>query len=71
LHRILELRPDSPDVCYNMACVYSRWGRVEESVAWLRRAVEKGFSNRDMIRTDEDLENIRDTEYYRKLVGDL
>jgi len=69
LEGILELQPDNSSVYYNIACLYAKQNLKDKSVIWLRRAIKKGFDNLDIIKSDEDLKNIRDTEYYRELIG--
>jgi tetratricopeptide (TPR) repeat protein len=66
--KIIEHKPDSVMARYNIACVYARQGKIEESVDWLKEAVEKGFKDWDVLKTDRDLENIRGSSYYKKLV---
>jgi tetratricopeptide (TPR) repeat protein len=68
--KIIELRPDRFDVYYNIACLFSRQERIEESVDWLKKAVQKGYMNWDVIKTDKDLDNIRGTSYYQELIRD-
>ncbi len=46
LSRLREIRPDDPEVEYNMACLHARQGRVDEAVSSLKAAVEKGFDDR-------------------------
>ncbi len=67
--QILELDPDNSAVCYNIACMYSRQNNVEHAVKWLKKTVGMGYDNWEMIKTDQDLENIRETAYYRHLLG--
>jgi tetratricopeptide (TPR) repeat protein len=67
-NRILEIQPDNPDVYYNMSCMHARLGDVEQSVKLLEAAVEKGFRDWELLKSDPDLENIRDTPYYRELL---
>jgi len=61
--------PDNPEIYYNIACIHAKQNNVEESVTWLRRSVEKGFSNVDLIRKDPDLRNIRNTPYAAELMN--
>ncbi len=56
-----------PTVYYNMACLYALENRVKESVDALRKAVENGFHDWNLLKTDKDLETIRDSEFYREL----
>ena len=53
---------------YNIARAYARQGEKEKSERWLRKAVEAGFNNWNGLEADTDLESIRDTLYYRKIM---
>jgi tetratricopeptide (TPR) repeat protein len=68
LKKVVELRPDSAGAYYNIACIYSRQGDVDESVLWLKGAVERGFDDWELLKTDKDLDNIRGSEYCRELM---
>jgi len=67
--QMIELRPDDYIAYYNMACLYAQQDQVEEAVAWLKRAVERGFSDWQLLANDEDLENLRGTAYFKELTG--
>ncbi len=60
--------PDKAETYYNVACMYSRLKRKEESIEWLQTAIDKGYSNWESIKSDSDLENIRDADAYKELV---
>jgi tetratricopeptide (TPR) repeat protein len=66
--KIIELQPESIMAHYNMACIYAKQNKVEKSIEWLKKAVEAGFRDWDLIKSDNDLENIRETDYYRELI---
>ncbi|HPA77008.1 MAG TPA: tetratricopeptide repeat protein, partial [Deltaproteobacteria bacterium] len=68
LSRLRKIRPDDPEVEYNMACLHARQGRVDEGVRSLKAAMEKGFDDRELLRTDPDLESLRETEFYQGLL---
>ena len=68
LQRMIKLRPNDPEVYYNIACIYSKQGRLDESVHYLGQAIGAGFKDKNLLRTDPDLENIRGTESYKKLI---
>jgi len=67
LKKAATLAPGNPGIYYNIACMYSRLNRVEESITWLELAIEKGFKNWSLLRTDHDLDNIRTTSFYKGL----
>lgn len=60
MQEIQALQPDNPETYYNLACVYSKGNHADESIKYLRKAVDMGFSNWDLIRKDPDLANVRD-----------
>ena len=45
--------------CYNAACAWSLKGDKERSFEWLRKAVEAGFNNTNLLQTDPELKNVR------------
>jgi tetratricopeptide (TPR) repeat protein len=68
--KIIELRPDIAETYYTIACIYSRQGKNQESIRWLNQAFQKGFDKWEMIRTDIDLENIRNLSNYKQFAKD-
>jgi tetratricopeptide (TPR) repeat protein len=69
LNRLVAIQPDNPDNYYNIACVYAKKNMEEESVRWLNHAVKKGFNNWNLIKSDSDLNSIRDSEGYMKIIN--
>lgn len=51
--------PASPGPAYDVACAYSRLGRAEAALRWLRAAAERGFSFTATARRDADLDPVR------------
>ena len=68
LQRIRSLHPNDPDVYYNIACIYSRQGKVGKALEHLSDAINKGFDKQDVLMTDPDLANIRETDFYKNLM---
>jgi len=66
--KIIAIEPDNASVCYNLACVYSRQNKKNDAVEWLQKAVNKGYDNWNNLKSDPDLENIKDEPGYRKLL---
>lgn len=65
----LRLNPDfSNTVYYNLACSYAKQNMREESIYWLKKALDKGFDNWVLIKQDEDLENIRSSEDFKAII---
>ncbi len=69
--RALSLDPDDPYNLYGIACFYSRLGNVEESIRLFERALERGFSHREWIEHDSDLDLIRGDPRFQNLLKKL
>jgi tetratricopeptide (TPR) repeat protein len=65
---ILNYEPADAEIHYNIACMYARLNRVDESIEWLQKAISKGYSNWESIKNDADLDNIRGSSAYKKLI---
>jgi len=66
--KLLELDPDNAGVYYNIAVLYALQNKEPDSIAWLKQAVDNGYRNWELIKTDKDLAGIRHTEDYQQLV---
>ena len=51
-----------------IACMYARQDNAEDSIRWLKRAIEKGFKDWDALSKEKTLENIRGSSYYKQLM---
>ena len=63
-----RLEDERPGVLYNLACQYSMAGETGKAVAALEEAVAAGYSDSRHMQSDADLENIRETPGYRRLL---
>jgi tetratricopeptide (TPR) repeat protein len=68
---ILNYAPDDAETHYNIACMYSRLNRVDDSIHWLQKAINKGYTNWESIKNDADLDNIRGSSAYKELIKGL
>ena len=66
--KLIEMDPDNPGHYYNIAVLYALQNNVPNSILWLNKAVDRGYQNWELIKTDKDLANIRDSEEYKQLV---
>jgi tetratricopeptide (TPR) repeat protein len=57
---VVEQRPDNVLVLFNAACFEARAGRTDEAIEHLQRAVAADERVKENIRTDEDLDSIRE-----------
>ncbi len=58
-------------VLYDLTCMYSRIGEKEKAVKALERAINSGYGDYKWILQDNDLDNIRNEEGFKKLVEEL
>lgn len=65
--KVIQLDPTEAAAYYNIACCLSLMGEVEKGLEWLERAVERGFKDHAHMDKDTDLDNLRDTDGYRRL----
>ncbi|MDY6905808.1 MAG: tetratricopeptide repeat protein [Thermodesulfobacteriota bacterium] len=66
--KLTRVLPGNPAVFYNLACLHAKLAEKEQAIRYLKTAVSKGFDKWDALKTDKDLENIRNSEYYRDLM---
>ena len=69
LKKSIAHRPDDMHAYYLMAGTYARQNKREAAVLWLKRAVDKGFDNWALAKRDLNMQNIRQTAYYRQMVN--
>jgi Zn-dependent protease len=53
-----EQKPD-PHTAYNAGCAFARASDSTQALVWLERAIASGFSDKNLLATDSDLESIR------------
>lgn len=70
MDKIIADDPEDAGNYYDRACLYARMGRLEESVAALRTAFEKGFRRFAHIRADDDMDPVRDLPEFKALIGE-
>ncbi|MGD9132237.1 MAG: tetratricopeptide repeat protein [Desulfobacterales bacterium] len=66
--RISEVKPDSAEADYHIACIYSRKGQIRKSISLLNQVIAKGFDRWELIETDSDLDLIRDDDNFPRRV---
>ena len=63
--KALDLGYRKPTTQYNLACSYARLDQKDKAFEWLFRALDAGFDS-GMLRSDEDLDNLRGDPRFRK-----
>ena len=66
--RLSILRPQEPQVAYNLACSYSLLGRTYEALGALRRAIQLGYWDVDQMLMDPDLTGLHDVPEFHDLL---
>ncbi len=64
-----QIEPDNPALWYNRACALSLAGRRSPALDALERAVDVGFVDAGLMRSDPDLEAVRDSDRFRALLA--
>ena len=68
MDKIIASDPEDAGHYYDRACLYSRMGRLEESIAALRVSFEKGYRSFSHIRLDDDMDAVRDLPEFKALI---
>ena len=62
---------DEPYLLYGIACLYALTDKVEESIYYLKKAVEAGYAHRQYLEKDSDFDSIREHPGYKALIKHL
>jgi adenylate cyclase len=65
----LELDPDEPMVIYNVACIQSLAGRIDQAIDLLEKAVRSGLMHKGWIEHDSNLDPLRTHRRYKPLMA--
>jgi non-specific serine/threonine protein kinase len=69
--RALAMDPEEPSILYNVACVYSLQGRVDQAIDCLEKAIQFGFGHKTWIQNDADLNPLRSHPRFQALLEKL
>ena len=69
LQTAVALRPNDGNTLYNAACTYGILKRKAEALETLKKAFAAGYSNRNWVANDSDLDLLHDDPEFQKLVG--
>ena len=54
---------------YNMACAHARLGHPDQAFENLGKAIDAGFTNKQLMQQDDDLASIRSDARFSTLLG--
>jgi len=66
---MVQMKPDNYIALYNLACAESLLNNVPEAIKTLEMAISNGYHDLQHMLEDTDLENIRNSEGFVKLIG--
>ena len=66
--KAIDLKADYVDPYYNLACLYSLSGNISKSLYYLKMAVSINNSVKNWAKNDKDLERLRVSETYKKIM---
>lgn len=59
----------NPDIAYNIACLESMSGRVDSSLLWLGKALQRGYHNVYTLRSNRELMIVRKDVRFEQLLS--
>lgn len=68
LNKAHSINPNHPVVHYNFAALYSLQNQTDRSVASLDKALELGFNDFAFLQQDPDLDNVRKSREFKKVL---
>ncbi len=69
--RAKAIAPDEPMVLYNLGCIYSLAGELDESLNCLERAVDHGLTQKGWFEHDSNLDPLRQLPRFKSLMERL
>jgi adenylate cyclase len=71
VQQALAIDPDEPMVLYNVACIQSLAKKYEDALDSLEKAVQSGLNQKNWLEHDSNLEPLRKSPRYKKLIKQL
>jgi TolB-like protein/tetratricopeptide (TPR) repeat protein len=66
--KALEIDPEDAGVRYNVACLYSVEGKLDDAIRCLAEAFDRGFQNKGWFENDPDLDPLRGDPRFQSLI---
>jgi len=71
IEKAVLIDPNDSSVLYNATCTYSLLGKIEQALDYFEKSIEAGFSSREWIENDSDLDPIRNHPRFQKALKKL
>jgi tetratricopeptide (TPR) repeat protein len=71
LQKLRSFQPQNPSLYYNLACYYSLTKQLEFGRVAIQKATQMGFRNFQTLKTDPDLENLKNDPAYNQWLASL
>jgi non-specific serine/threonine protein kinase len=69
--RAVVMEPDDSMLLYNVACIFSMAGRVDDALGFIEAAVAAGLTQRGWLEHDSNLDAIRNTPRFQAVMAKL
>ncbi|MCD6453408.1 MAG: tetratricopeptide repeat protein [Dehalococcoidales bacterium] len=66
--RVLRLKPNNPNILYNLACLDLLQGKTDNALGYLKRVIDKDEKFREIVKTNKAFNSVRDDPRFRRLV---
>ncbi len=66
-----SIEPNDPRVLYNIACIYSLAGEIEQALDCFELAITAGYASREWIDNDVDFDPIRNHTRFQQVIEKL
>ena len=67
LNILKSINPSHPLLHYNLACYYSLLGKTAMGMEALKEAIQNGFNDQKMLKSDPDIESLRQSHQFGEL----
>jgi pentatricopeptide repeat protein len=65
--KAVNANPADPQQCFDLARMYCQAGNIDECLAWLNRALERGFSDYQLLDFDRVFDPIRGRPEFQRI----
>ncbi|HZP60846.1 MAG TPA: hypothetical protein VFB27_11030 [Opitutaceae bacterium] len=69
--KLVRLQPDNATAHYNLACSLALVKRKADALRALERAIELGYNDAEWMQQDPDLEGLKESPAFKKLLAQL